>query len=152
MKTADAVAVFLVRCRARKLSPKTIEAYGWALGYLGHLVDLPEAPGDVEVILDVGSGRLGNESLFDLWRRWRTFFRWVATRYDVSSPMERVNPRTGRSELLVERPVRAKKLPRDLCGRQRCSCCLTGAAYRGVTGGWCCCRWTLACGSRRSRV
>lgn len=118
MNTGTATAAFITHARARKLSPRTIEAYTWAFGYLRHLQDLPQIPETIEQVLANAADRLAQESLWDLWRRWRTFFRWAADRYDVINPIERVNPRTGQVQLTVDRPIRSKPLPKDLTPNQ----------------------------------
>ncbi len=119
------MAAFVTRCRARGLSGKTVSNYKWALDYLGEV--LPSTALEVEVLLAEASGHLAGESRYALWLRLRTFFRFLARRYEQVNPFERVNA-GGELEVVVEAPVRSVRLPRVLSQAQVGALLLKGCA------------------------
>ena len=106
MDTRTAVTAFLTQAHARGLSPKTLEAYQWATGYI-RSGELPEEPGQVENILGLAAQRLAPESLRNLYHRLRTFYRWTSNRYAVPDPTTH-----------VAAPRRPAALPKALNSRQ----------------------------------
>ena len=81
MKTSDAIADFLLECRARGLARGTIDQYLWALRRLE--AECPEVPGRGRELLTVlGDPTLAPESRRDLVKCLRTFFQWCV-RMDV---------------------------------------------------------------------
>ena len=102
MDTQTAATAFLAQARARGLSPKTVEAYQWALSYV-RSEELPEDPAQVEDILANAAIRLASESLRDLYCRLRTFHRWTAARFRVPDPTDH-----------VAAPRRSKPFPKAL--------------------------------------
>ena len=113
METARVLEHFLGRARAKKWSPKTRESYLWAFGYL-QVEQLPEDTATLDLLLGQAADRLGDTSLYDVWRRWRALYRWAAVRLQVPNPMERIDPNSGRVQLLVEKPIVPETLPRIL--------------------------------------
>jgi len=118
MKTPEAIDAFVTNCRARNLRPKSVSAYVWALAYIRHFEELPTEPYEIEMVLAATAGRLGSESRFDLWRRLRTFFRWLALRHQQPNPFERLDPLVGHAELLIRAPQRLPLLPKLLSSQQ----------------------------------
>lgn len=117
METAKAIAAFITSCRARNLRPKSIQGYTWALRYIADQEQLPTEPFEIELVLAEAAAHLGPESHFDLWQRLRTFFRWIATRYEQTNPFERPSP-GGRPVILVQPPMRPPRLPKLLSAEQ----------------------------------
>ena len=87
MKTAAIVDMYLGDAKNRRLSEKTVDGYGWALGKLvGAFPD--RLPDDAEVLLRfLGDQELSEVSRHDLWRVTKTFWRWAAKKDLVSDIM-----------------------------------------------------------------
>ena len=117
MNTSDATSRFLNRPAAKKWSPKTRESYLWAFNYL-RAVELPEDTETLELLLGVAADHLSESSLHDVWRRWRTLYRWAVRRFGVSNPIERIDPASGQVEFLLEKPNVPDSLPRILRNEQ----------------------------------
>ncbi len=83
---APSVASFLTSCSARQLSPRTIEAYAWAMA------KLPPDPTPDTIEAAVAALTLSPESRWDIWRHWRTYFRWRARRHHIPNPMDDLYP------------------------------------------------------------
>ena len=113
MKTSDATSRFLNRPAAKKWSPKTLESYLWAFGYL-RADNLPEDTETLELLLGTAADNLGESSLHDVWRRWRAFYRWAVRRLGIANPMERIDPASGHVDFLLEKPDVPSSLPRIL--------------------------------------
>ena len=102
LETKIAAASFLEYCRLRKLSPKTIGNYRWAINRLA--VKCRQLPQDHHDILAVlAADGLASESRHDLERVLRQFFGWCNREFDLPNPM-----------LRVARLPRSRTLPRVL--------------------------------------
>ena len=76
METVRATHLFLSACEDRLLSSQTIRSYRWALRHLlMRYVELPTKPGQIRSLIETQA--LSPESKYDLWRVYRTFFRWL---------------------------------------------------------------------------
>ena len=117
MNTSDATSRFLNRSAARKWSPKTRESYSWAFGYLSH-TELPEDTEILELLLGVAADHLSEASLHDVWRRWRTLYRWASRRLEISNPIERIDAASGHIHFLLEKPRVPESFPRILSHEQ----------------------------------
>lgn len=95
------VAAFLTSCVARNLSPNTIAAYRWALDKLPST----HAPERLERVM--AALTISEQSRHDLWRVWRTYFRWRLRRHKLPDPMEALEP-----------PARRRRHPRGLSPEQ----------------------------------
>jgi len=88
---AAALAGFLTSCRARGLSPITV---AWYEGLLGAFVrahpDLPLGPATIEGFLGALSGSDATRHAY--FRCLRVFYRWLAAREGLASPMEGLRP------------------------------------------------------------
>ena len=92
-RTIAVVAEYLVSCRAGALSETTIVGYEWGLAYLPER--LPATAQQLEHTL--ATIDLAPESKIDMWRIWRTFFRWANMRYGLVDPTDQVRkPRRQR--------------------------------------------------------
>ena len=91
MDTQGAVKAFLTHAKARGLSHNTVQAYRWALNHIT-CDNLPDEPEAIESILAHAAPRLAQESLHDLWRVLRTFFRWARLRFEMPDPTAQVTP------------------------------------------------------------
>ena len=116
LKTVDATNRFLTHPRASQWSLKTRQSYEWTFRYLA-AEDLPTETETLETLLSLPATRLSPNSLHDVWRRWRAFYRWCGQRYEVSNPIERIDA-TGRVTFLLEPPRRVPSLPRILSRSQ----------------------------------
>ena len=85
METITAVDAYIAQARARGLSESTIDAYRWGLSYI-RTAELPTAPEDIERILAYASGRLAQESVHNVYRYTKMFFRWAHKRLGVPDP------------------------------------------------------------------
>lgn len=99
MKTSEASAAFLNAKRAKNVRPATTAIYKWALSYLP--LTMPRTVAILEETL--GAMDLSAESKVNLWRIWKTFFRWSAKRLKTVDP-------TGD----LEKPQRRKRVRRFL--------------------------------------
>lgn len=113
MLTEKAIAAFLTSRKARNLSPKTLEYYRWCLSHIADHHQVPTTPVDLELILGLATGHLAPQSVQDLWRGLRVFYRWLGLRYQVPNPIERLNP-YGQPDLMVPAPRVPPQLPRVL--------------------------------------
>ena len=75
-RTADLVKAYLQERTWDGISPKTVEAYSWALAYLPDY--LPVQPSELQRM--IGELELAHESKLDIRRAWRTFFNWANER------------------------------------------------------------------------
>jgi len=92
-RTMVVVSEYLVSCRAGSLSETTITGYEWGLAYLPDR--LPATAQQLEHTL--ATVDLAAESKIDMWRIWRTFFRWANMRYGLVDPTDQVRkPRRQR--------------------------------------------------------
>lgn len=96
--TLDRIDEYLTSCRAAGLSPRTLEAYAWALA---KLPDAALTTPSLERVL--ASCKLAAESRWDLFKAWKTFFRWAAGRFDAQNPLAGVRA-----------PRRLKRLPKTI--------------------------------------
>ena len=110
MDTQGAVKAFLTHAKARGLSHNTVQAYRWALNHIT-CDNLPDEPEAIESILAHAAPRLAQESLHDLWRVLRTFFRWARLRFEMPDPTAQVTPPP---------PLRSRLLPKALSSAQVC--------------------------------
>ena len=117
MRTSEATSRFLSRPAAKKWSPKTRESYYWAFSYL-QSNELPDDTETLESLLGLAADRLSESSLHDVWRRWRTFYRWAAQRLETRNPIERIDPASGRVDFLLEKPKSPVLWPRILTTEQ----------------------------------
>ncbi len=86
MKTEKAKKSFLEA--KQDLSPRTLEQYSQALGYLER--ECPKIPKKPEPIRSA-LNRVNNVWVRDsYWRVWKSFFRWCWWEYDLPNPMDRV--------------------------------------------------------------
>lgn len=87
MDTREAVEAYLLECRARRLSERTIEGYKWALDKF--VAACPTIPESIEPFtrFQVSQDFPSSESHYDLWRSLRTFYKWAARRYDIPDVM-----------------------------------------------------------------
>ena len=78
METTEAMHRFIEDRQLRRLAPKTIDAYMWALNKLvnAYPVALPRTPQHIQQIFSDNS-YLAEESIRDLWSRLRTFWIWA---------------------------------------------------------------------------
>lgn len=91
---APGPAAFVAAARARGLSARTLEAYTWALS------KLPEDTSTEGLELALGSlTGLGSVSRRDVWRRWRTYYRWRVRRYGAPDPTAVIAPPRVRPRL-----------------------------------------------------
>ncbi|MDI6857500.1 MAG: tyrosine-type recombinase/integrase [Dehalococcoidia bacterium] len=119
LTTEAAVNAFIASCRARNLAPKTLQAYLWALRPLKNASHaLPSAPEPLENAL--AALPLSPESRHDVFRVWRTFFRWASARLGVPNPALELAP-----------PRRRQLLPRALSDDQVDHLLATAAARTG---------------------
>ena len=90
METRGAIEHFLNTRRSRMVSERTIEAYEWSGAKLESLYpELPVDTDDLEAMF-ASLDDLSGESRLSLWRRLRTFFRWLSDEYDFPNPMQNV--------------------------------------------------------------
>ena len=114
MRTAEAIDAFLVSRRTRNVTGRTIDYYEWCLAALVPHEDLPTDSGQIEVIIANASLRLGPESLRDLYRGLRIFYRWLCGRYEeVPNPIVRGNSQ-GQTWNIIPPPTVPKRLPKTL--------------------------------------
>ncbi len=85
-----AVGAFLVSCLARKLSPRTLEHYRWALQPLARGGPAPTRPEELEELLGGLPG--GRETRRCYFRVWRAFYRWAGRRYSLPYPLGEISP------------------------------------------------------------
>ena len=89
MRSDLAIEQYVKDCEYRRLSPKTIEGYKWALNrMLCRHEYLPTTPGEMKKLLS--DPEQATETRHDLWRCYRTFFAWVAREGIGIDPMETV--------------------------------------------------------------
>ena len=102
MKTGEAAQLFLNSCKAKGLSPRTIQWYGDILRqFVFRYPKLPRKPMQIEEF--IASCKGGDERKHGYYRTLRRFFRFLRRHYKVKNPMELVDP-----------PRRMAKLPRVL--------------------------------------
>ena len=98
MQTEPLVNQYLGECESRGLSPKTLEQRRWALGRLvAHCPELPS--GDTDLLPVLSNTGLASESLRDLDKCLRTFFRWASKRHGVNNPTLSLDPLPYRMQL-----------------------------------------------------
>ena len=98
MQTEMLVNQYLDECERRGLSPKTLEQRRWALGRL--VVHCPEVPsGETDLLPVFSDTGLALESLRDLDKCLRTFFRWASKRHDMNNPTLSLDPLPYRMQL-----------------------------------------------------
>jgi integrase/recombinase XerD len=105
--TADAaIAAYLASCRARGLSPKTLQVYAYALHPLRiGSQRLPDRPEALENVLAAVQG--SPETRHQVFRALRTFYTWAAHRYGAPNTAQQLAP-----------PQRRHLLPRTLSDDQ----------------------------------
>ena len=122
MKTTEAIEQFLMTRRARRVSPKTIQSYGFAFGKLSELFpdDLPESPNDIYRLL-LHNSHLAPHSALSLWRHLRAFWNWIERAgvspnimADVQAPVVKRKLPIALSFPETQRLLRAAKTQRDL--------------------------------------
>lgn len=92
---------FIISCRSRSLSPRTIKRYLDHLELLGYEDQASITPAQIEVALTRYSQH-SPSSINSYLRVWKTFFRWVAVRYETLDPSATVK---GVREPRIERRV-----------------------------------------------
>jgi len=114
----DAAEAFLDHCRARRLAPKTVETYRWALSKLPR--PLPASSLQFREAFG-GLGHLSDVAMSSIRVKITTFYRWAAAEYrqpDVSPliPMIRVRRRLPRvfTDLEIAMLSGAARHPSDL--------------------------------------
>ena len=105
MRTEKARSSFLEA--KQDLSPRTLEQYRQALGYLEcECPKMPKKPEPVRKALNEVESLWVRDAY---WRVWRAFFRWCWWEYDIPNPMDRVQrPKPDEIEPRVLEP---KELP-----------------------------------------
>jgi len=102
VKTKRAIHEYLVDCRSRGLSPKSISAYSWALAYLEKATtNLPKKGRELRET--IGAPNLSQGARRDLAKFLETFFNWCGREYRHPNPFSEITP-----------IPRAKTLPRIL--------------------------------------
>ena len=99
MERDEIIRRFIDDKRAELLSPKTISSYVWALGYLPAPVFC--SPDRIKLVYREGAGTLATESLRDIDRVFRTFYRWAEAHDMGGNPMPSV--RKPRAEHVLAR-------------------------------------------------
>lgn len=104
LSTDEAIERYLAASRSRGLAPGTLALYRRVLaGLAAREAALPERPEAVEAYLAAVKGAPATRRLY--WRGLKTFFRWLAYRYDLDNPMLGV-----RAPLVRRRPMRTLAL------------------------------------------
>ena len=109
MNTKDAVSNYIEDCELRNLAPSTIRGYRWALErYVKRGGELPSTPGEVQKV--IGMSGVADDTLHDLWRASKTFYRWLARVYGEDNLMADIPPPRVRRRFpraLTDEEVRA---------------------------------------------
>lgn len=91
------ISDFLTSCRARRLSPRTIEWYGWLLGEYRDFVEERSLTWDQPVALDAFlsevAARSSPHTLHGYYRALRRFFNWLEKRQVIAdNPVRMIDP------------------------------------------------------------
>ena len=100
-RTENYTIPFLDYCRSRGLAEATLDAYKWGLRRLPET--LPTTTEELERLLTAARETLAAESVYDIWRVLKTFYKWAAGRYGIPNPMQP-----------IRKPRTEKKLPKSL--------------------------------------
>ena len=91
LKTQKAIQEYLTDCRSRGLSPKSISAYSWALGYLDRTtVRLPKRGRELRPT--IAAPGLSQGGRRDLANFLETFFLWCGREYRHPNPFSEISP------------------------------------------------------------
>ena len=91
MKSKDAVSLYIEDCEFRNLAPKTIKGYRWALErFVQWGEELPSTPSELQKIIAISGA--ADDTLHDLWRASKTFYRWMERMHGEENVMARVSP------------------------------------------------------------
>lgn len=102
MKTEQAVNMFIARCNARRLAPKTVSWYHSILDpFTSRFPKLPTKPEPIEEFL--AEQQTGDERLHGYYRGLQAMYNFLERRLRIANPMR-----------LVEPPRRKRKHPRVL--------------------------------------
>jgi site-specific recombinase XerD len=90
MNTAAAIFTFIDDRHYRQLSPRTIDAYKWALYYLdAYIPTLPTNRADIRKLI-ADQLHLNPVSKLNLWIRLRVFFSWTTEEWGHPNPFHRL--------------------------------------------------------------
>ena len=100
MTTEQAVQSFLQSRRSRLLSTHTINTYAWALSKMQRQFPqtLPTTPKDLQTVF-IANSDLAPDSIAGLWRKLRTFWRWLEDEGLGQNIMEKVPAPPARIKL-----------------------------------------------------
>ena len=102
MESEQAVKTFIARCRAKRLSERTITWYQWILGQFSRrFPELLTKPEEIEAYLAEVKG--GDETVHGYYRALRALYNFLERRQGAPNPMR-----------MVEAPRRKRKQPRVL--------------------------------------
>ena len=91
MKSSVAVSLYIEDCGFRNLAPKTIEFYRWALDrFLRWGEELPSTPSEAQKIIAIPG--VADDTLHDLWRASKTFYRWLERVHGEDNLMAGIPP------------------------------------------------------------
>ena len=91
MKSNVAVSQYIEDCSLRNLAPKTIAGYRWALNrFVRWGEDLPSTSLECQRVVAVRG--MADDSLHDLWRASKTFYRWLERVHGEENLMANVAP------------------------------------------------------------
>ena len=133
VRSAEATGYFLDECRARGLSPRTLEAYAWALARVPEELPRHRRPrAGAAARAPTCSGAEGDglaaESARDVHRVWRAFYRWAEAPDTLElSPNPMGGIRASRRERMLPRVFSDAELGRIWAGAE-------SARDRGLVG------------------
>ena len=111
MKSKDTISLYIEDCGFRNLAPNTIRVYQWALDrFVQWGEELPSTSSEVQKIIATRGS--ADDTLHDLWRASKTFYRWMERVHGGDNLMARVPPPSSLSE---------KHGSRVVWGYNRCS-------------------------------
>ena len=91
MKSKDTISLYIEDCGFRNLAPNTIRVYQWALErFVQWGEELPSTSSEVQKIIAVRGS--ADDTLHDLWRASKTFYRWMERVHGGDNLMARVPP------------------------------------------------------------
>lgn len=91
MKSTVAVSQYIEDCSFRNLAPKTIVGYHWALDrFVQWGEELPSTSLEVQQVIRIRG--MADDSLHDLWRASKTFYRWLERVHGEENLMAHVPP------------------------------------------------------------
>ena len=91
MKSRVAVTLYIEDCGFRNLAPKTNQFYSWALDrFLQWGEELPSTSSEVQKVIAIHG--MADDTLQDMWRASKTFYRWMERAHGEENLMARVSP------------------------------------------------------------